>query len=79
MKKSLKTFTAFCSTMYGLGSYKTKGSDMQDAYDRLSPKKQNAVMTLSDDETNEEYQPHLYNEYMTWEEYKADQLAASNI
>ena len=52
---------------------------MQDAYDRLSPKKQNAVMTLSDDETNEEYQPHLYNEYMTWEEYKADQLAASNI
>ena len=75
----LKTFTVDCHTGFGIGTYKTKGAHMQDAYDRLSPKKQKAVVSITDDETEEEYHPNLYNDFMTWEEFKADQLAASLI
>ena len=75
----LKTFTVDCTHEFGIGTYKTKGAHMQDAYDRLSPKKQKAVMSITDDETEEEYHPNLYNYFMTWEEFKADQLAASLI
>ena len=75
----LKTFTVDYTNEFGIGTYKTKGAHMQDAYDRLSPKKQKAVMSITDEETEEEYFPHLYNDFMTWEEFKADQELAKTI